>query len=392
MIASLSACGMSGSGSGASAVDYNIQKMETELDIDSEYAEVIAYVLNELSFGRILLHSSTVVNGNGTHTISDLQSKYHIHIENGEVADLADDNDEIIITREQMASISGNEESDNNQQGKAQEEDNPDEDINEGGATGGNSDTNNDINNDTDPTDNTDNNNEGNSGDDAYGDGSEPEEDEYEEDSYITPEAKALLDSLYTDYNKVNWIVRYSLGDLDGLIVSLAPYYDGNNFYLVVALTNLYNTDLTFSSWISAKGLDGEEVGSVFMYEKALGPAGTTVQAILCDDVPTGELYWEDIDINETKYASSAYWESDWDIRTDENGYFCVDYSLLSDEEMTPGTVSAILVNGDGDIIACGRDGNNNRGTTATGTINYYKKEFFETPTDVAIFANPYGD
>ncbi|MBQ0064960.1 MAG: hypothetical protein KBT48_04290 [Firmicutes bacterium] len=64
-------------------------------------------------------------------------------------------------------------------------------------------------------------------------------------DSTLSKDVQEKLDSLDTDYAKVNWGVQYSFGeDYSGLVVSVTPAYNGISHYLIVALTNLYDSPM----------------------------------------------------------------------------------------------------------------------------------------------------
>ena len=150
----------------------------------------------------------------------------------------------------------------------------------------------------------------------------------------------------------------------------------------------LQDEDTTFSAKAYAKGTDGQYIGQASFYETAIGPGNTVIKKIFCDGVPTGEIHWEDIELPNV-YEESAYWESDWQLSTDSDGYIQVNYVVASNEYMMPGYVTAIVLDADGDILALEDDYNTSKGTTAEGTVKYYARELAGQPADVAMFTNP---
>lgn len=380
MIASMTACSFNVSTSNnlkKSAVEFNTEKLTEDFDIDAATAEIIANKLDGRDFGKIKLTGQELINGDGHITIGDGKSKYIINVADGYITNIKDDDGDVVMTIEDIQKAYGYNVDDTNEttastsastevtvvENEPQEETvvekEPEIQVQE------------DINEHTEiieePT--TDNSNEA--------------------ESYISEDAKKALDSLDTDYSKVNWAVQYSPTGMDGIVISVAPYIEkGSSLYVVVGITNLYNEDTTFSAKAYAKGTDGQYVGQASFYETAIGPGNTVIKKIFCDGVPTGEIHWEDIELPNV-YEESAYWESDWQLGTDKDGYIKVDYVVTSNEYMMPGYVTAIVLDVDGDILALEDDYNTTEATTAQGTINYYAKELAGKPADVAMFTNP---
>ena len=206
--------------------------------------------------------------------------------------------------------------------------------------------------------------------------------------AYLTKQQQSILDQLGTDYSKVNWGVEYSPKGMDGIIISVADYMDGRYPYLVVAVTNIYDRDVTFSASGSALGTRGQEVADLSFYEDAIRPGSTVAKVVYCDNTPTGEIYWDELDLPKG-YYESASWEGDWHFTTDTDGYFKVNYNVDSDDYMSPGTVTALLLNRNGDIIDAAYDYSADKGYYVSGTIEFFEKDYDEKVVDVAMFTNP---
>ena len=217
------------------------------------------------------------------------------------------------------------------------------------------------------------------------------EEDTSISSSYLTKDQQSILDKMVTDYTKVNWDVQYSPKGMDGIIISVASYMDGRYPYLLVAATNIYDEDVTFSASGYAKGSRGQEVADVMFYEEAIRPGSTVAKAVYCDSTPTGEIHWDSIELPKV-YGESTYWEGDWSFTKDSDGYYQIDYSLSTNDYGTPGYVTALLLDRNGNILDAAYDYNIDKGYYLSGTIAFYQKEFGGKVTDVAMFANPLQD
>ncbi len=206
--------------------------------------------------------------------------------------------------------------------------------------------------------------------------------------SYLTTEQQSVLDNLETDYGKINWDVQYSPKNMDGIIISEAAYMEDKYPYVLVGITNIYNQDVTFSGKGTATGKGGKEVASFSVFEEAIRPGSTILKAVYCDGTPTGEIYWEDLDLPNV-YGESTYWEGDWALSTDSDGYYKVDYSLTSDDYMTPGYVTIVLLDKNGYVLDVAYDYNNTKGYSVSDSISFYTKDFGGKVVDGAMFTNP---
>ena len=204
--------------------------------------------------------------------------------------------------------------------------------------------------------------------------------------SYLSEEAKAMLSQQETDYRKVYWNVEYSLPNMDGVIVSIAPYVKNEMNYLVVGITNLYNKDITLYAEGYAMDAKKNDIGKLVIFEDAIRTGQTVIRQVYCDGDPTGAIHWDTAEIREPS-GKSVYWEADWGLRSDSEGYK-IDYQIVSSEIMKPGYVWTLMLNSTGRVVECYEDFNDNAGSTVSGTINTYK-DSIEGAVDVAFFANP---
>lgn len=358
MVASLAGCDVDVSSSldsNQSAAEYNAEYIADNLELENEVAAVIANKLDEKDLGKIKSHKKKIVNGNGSMTFGDGKKKYTINVEDGYISTLTDSDGMVIMTLDDILSAA-----------------------------------NGDVSTEPEPVS------------EPVSEPAEPEAPAAEPEvtdntaqstssttaSYLAEDAQKILSSLDTDYNKVNWGVQYSPTGMDGIVISVAPFMDGNSYYLLVAVTNLYGEDVTFSASGYPKGADGQKIGTISFYENAIAPGNTVAKAVYCEEIPTGEIRWDEIELPNV-FDKSAYWESDWGIKTDSDGYIEVPFTIYSDVNMMPGTVTAIILDSKGDILAVEDDFIMDEGKEVSGTIKLFKKELPGTPVDLAMFANP---
>lgn len=217
---------------------------------------------------------------------------------------------------------------------------------------------------------------------------------ESSEAAYLSGSTKSSMDALETDYNKVNWGVSYTpFKKMKNIVFSVAPYYDGFSWYLIVGITNLYDQDISIYGEGMAKNADGEDVGSTALYETCIGSGNTVIETIFCTDEPDGRISWKNLkaDTAEEIYVP---WEADWSLQGNSPG-FSYSYSLYSTDdtkEMIPYSATALFLDSDGNIIATGEDYSTDTITkdyTHQSSLSVYvSKDGFEVK-DVALFVNP---
>lgn len=222
----------------------------------------------------------------------------------------------------------------------------------------------------------------------AWSDGSTASEDQ---------DALSLLASLDTDYAKVSWGTSYSIfDDLPGLVVSLTPCMQYDSYGLVVAITNLYNEEMTFAGNAVALDQDGNEIGEMYIYEPNIGTGNTAVAVIDCgQSMPDGRIQWTECETLETT-ASYVPWEADYQV-TGNPAEEClnVEYSFYASDgtACTDATVTVCLLDEDGLVIGVGADYIPELGEDENygGTISVYgDKDILALTKGVAMFANPY--
>ena len=205
---------------------------------------------------------------------------------------------------------------------------------------------------------------------------------------YISAETQEMLNSIDTDFTKVNWGVVYSIPDMEGIVISLTPYIDGSSYFLIIGITNLYNEDITFSAEGYAKDSSGNNIADIFFFDEAIRSGNTVVHDLYCSGQPTGEIHWDNIEFPNV-YSESANWECDWGMAQDSDGYVNIEYQMYGDEKMQPGYVNALVLDPKGYVIGFAKDYNTEEDTLVSGTIKTFKKDFNGTPVDVAFFSNP---
>lgn len=206
---------------------------------------------------------------------------------------------------------------------------------------------------------------------------------------YVSDEILDELNSLETDFTKVTWGVIYTPGELDHLVVSCTPYMDGSSCYLIVALTNLYDEDITVSADAVCLGEDDQEIGDFTVFDEAIRPQSTVIHNVYCSDFPSGAIHWNTISL-ENVYEESAYWEADWAVTTDSDGYYQVDYTLYNENtDIEPDYVWTLALDENGYVRGYAYSYDPTSGREISGTAPFYKNSFDETVTDIAFFANP---
>lgn len=211
-------------------------------------------------------------------------------------------------------------------------------------------------------------------------------------------DALSLLASLDTDYANVYWGVSYSIfDDLPGLVVSLTPCVQYDSYGLVVAITNLYNEEMTFAGNAVALDSDGNEIGETYIFEPNIGTGNTAVAVIDCgQSMPDGRVQWTECETLETT-ASYVPWEADYQV-TGNPADEClnVEYSFYASDgtACTDAKVTVFLLDEDGLVIGVGADyiSELGEGETYDGTVNVYgDKDILALTKGVAMFANPYA-
>ena len=209
--------------------------------------------------------------------------------------------------------------------------------------------------------------------------------------SYLSDEAENIMKSLPSDYNKILWGVRYTPGDMEGLVVSVAEFADKyGSYYLLVGYTNIYSEDITVSASGYAKGTTGQEIGNIYTYVDALGPGNTYVQKVYCSsDIPSGEIHWDSIETKDPTGKSSVYWEADYQ-GGNSGGELVVAYDIQTQEPANCNEVSIVIVDENGIILDYGKD------VPATqnqpefiGEVKFYGGMADGKKIDAAVFANP---
>lgn len=210
-------------------------------------------------------------------------------------------------------------------------------------------------------------------------------------------DALSLLASLDTDYANVYWGVSYSIfDDLPGLVVSLTPCMQYDSYGLVVAITNLYNEEMTFAGNAVALDSDGNEIGETYIFEPNIGTGNTAVAVIDCgQSMPDGRVQWTECETLETT-ASYVPWKADYQV-TGNPADEClnVDYSFYASDgtACTDTEVTVCLLDEDGLVIGIGADyiSELGEGENYDGTVSVYgDKDILALTQGVAMFANPY--
>ena len=210
----------------------------------------------------------------------------------------------------------------------------------------------------------------------------------------LDSEIASTLNGLNTDYNKVKWGSVYSIfPDNPGIVISVAPGKLFNEDILVVAITNLYDQEISFSGSAKARGKDDAIVGETFIYQGCIGAGNTVIEYIDCDSTPDGRISWEECEIGES-YQEYVPWEADYQAKGNaQDGYLTVEYGFFaSNGDACDSTmITILLVDGDGYITGVMTDYMEAiaENETRNGSVDVYGDESMLSQTkDIAIFAN----
>ena len=212
--------------------------------------------------------------------------------------------------------------------------------------------------------------------------------------SYLDSETKKKLESLDTDYSKVNWGVQYSpFEDHPGIVISVAPYVDEYDTYkLIVGITNLLDTPVTISGGGEAAGKDGSIVGETYIYENAIGVGNTVIEVIYCDDVPDGRIHWTDLEVSgsDSRYVP---WEADWELsNSDDFSEYTLNYNIYAEEPFVGGSICGLAVDQDGNVVYVFDTYEENPTSSLSDSITAYENLSARGLKDVALFINPLAE
>ena len=211
--------------------------------------------------------------------------------------------------------------------------------------------------------------------------------------SYVGKEAEEALKKLDTDYNKVSWGVRYApIEDLPGIIVSVAPAKEHNGVNgLIIAITNLYDEEISVAGGGTVKGLNGEDVGDFYLFADTIGTGSTFIRDVYCDGVPSGKIHWDSFETMETQ-KTFVSWEADWTIKERESGKPSVDYSIYADRPFKAGYIYGLLLDGEGNIVDIYSAVDYTETDHLVGSMDGYENPRELGASDLALFANPVAE
>lgn len=205
-------------------------------------------------------------------------------------------------------------------------------------------------------------------------------------------EAVSNPSTAITDYNKVNWGVSYPVDGFPEITISVTPAVDDyGNGVLIIGITNNYDAPVTFSGTAKAKDTSGNYVGESFLFFRSIGSGNTVIDKITCYDgaVPSGEITWEDIQIDN---GSAAYipWKMEWQISNDGEDTAVLNYSITLSESAAPGEIYGLILDKDGFVIDMFYDYLDTEGTQFDGELKCYRQGIVNLGVnDVALFLNP---
>lgn len=215
--------------------------------------------------------------------------------------------------------------------------------------------------------------------------------------STLSAEAEGYLASLQSDYGKINWGVRYSVGDeYSNFVISIAPYMEDGEYNLIVAFTNLYDTPISFSGTANVLGTDDEVATSASIYTPAVGSGNTVFEVIPCgSSVLDGRIRWENCSFEVCDSGAFVPWEADYASEGNPaDGYITMNYSISSstNTDMVPNNVTFMVLDASGNVIAIGTDYVTDTvaaGTKYDGSVSIFASaDVLSAAKGVAMFAD----
>lgn len=231
--------------------------------------------------------------------------------------------------------------------------------------------------------------------------GSEPEitEDPAGTKNLLSDEVREALESITTDYSKIKWGVVYSVSeDMPGIVISVTPVKVYGEYELIVAITNLYDNDISFSANVEAADKDGNIIGSNFIYESCIGASNTAIETIRCyEGVPDGRIRWTDVEAEESLYK---YVPWGGEFRASGNpsaGSVDVSYTIQAVDGSGFGgdDLYLLLLDEDGYVVGYERSSLKDveDGESLSDTLTVYGDgEDLVRTKGAAMFTNPYVD
>lgn len=206
-------------------------------------------------------------------------------------------------------------------------------------------------------------------------------------ESNLTPQVKAALDEVQTDYHKVYWRTEYSMPfpGLEGIVVSISPCRRDSK-QIIIGLTNVYDRDMTISAEGYAMDALENDIGHFHVFEEAIRSGQTVFRSIYCSGTPTGNIHWVNAEPMNTDKAS-VYWKGTWDWQNSTETM--IHYQLTSKEPMKVGYIWMLLLDWEGYVVDYYYDYNpDDISTNISGSVNTYK-DTLGAAADMALFANP---
>ena len=173
----------------------------------------------------------------------------------------------------------------------------------------------------------------------------------------ISDEMQKKLDTLDTDYSKVNWLAQYAPADNEGIIVSETKYeFNGFNHF-VIAYTNLTDEGVQLSFEGYAENTSGEIVKDIIESDVELGPSRTICRDyVFKPEAPSGEITWNSFTVtpSDKEYLPFVLTSK---LETKENGTYFISYTEESDVLLDGRAGYGCVLDSEGNIIIGDEEG-----------------------------------
>lgn len=204
----------------------------------------------------------------------------------------------------------------------------------------------------------------------------------------ITSDIEEMLKNTQSDYNKVVWGSKYSLfSEYPEIVISVTPYTNDGTPELIVGITNLLSTPISFAGKASAISESGDEVGNNYIYESCIGMGETAIEEIRCmDGIPDGRILWTETSITDSLYEHATWTATYQATGNPQDGKINVDYTVTADGGKLS-LVNVLMLDENGYVVGIATDYPNGLSGTAT---TYGSSDVLQSIKDCAFFVTPY--
>lgn len=213
----------------------------------------------------------------------------------------------------------------------------------------------------------------------------------------LDDEARAKLDALDNDYNKVSWIVEYAFRAMPSVIVSYAINENCGVPYVFVAFTNIGDTPVSIDGTAELYDFSSNLLASGYPYTGMLQSGGTYICPIACPGVDENnvDVGYKDLNMDYPAAKSGTYSSTaTLGASTSNNITTSISVTNTGDQKENMGQVTVLLLDEHGLPVANGyvfSATSTNPGESMESDVQIGILDTdIDKIKDIAIFASPY--